>query len=365
MNMSTSFDKIDLWINSIPSEVQFQILLEGAQRGSFDQLVLSNKQFANLAKEALNPRDSKGKPIQELGQKLEFLRAHEFVTRKYSTLDKIPEWLRTDEKILMQARRFGLTNWWTWNDLDESKLIDSDFVLKTFLDRPNAISHFASLLNDRPLLKRSFGIEPDEVVNQETIARMTDTQLKVWVFIYVIMIEYTGQEPEKNPFGVFFGRFTYQHSRDIIQKLVDLDPGVLNLFPLNTANAQDVRQLAVLVNQFPVCYRFLERERRSIEEIALEAIRHRMTREIPHNLKNDTLFWRRAVQVDYRCLQHVPIEIRKDPVFMLDACSVNEKCFLFASDDLRSDINFLNSVDQFITDPELSAKIQRKKQKLC
>ena len=362
--MSASFDKINLGINSIPSEIQFQILLEGAQRGSFDQLALSSKQFANLAKEALNPRDSKGKPIQELGQKLEFLRAYEFITRKNSTLDKIPEWLRTDEKILMQARRFGLTNWWTWNDLDESKLIDSDFVLNTFLNRPDAIGHFALLLNDRPLLKRSFGIEPDEAVNQETIARMTDTQLKVWAFIYVIMIEYTGQEPEKNPFGVFFGRFTYQQSRGFIQKLVDLDPGVLNLFPLNTANAQDVQQLAVLVNQFPVCYQFLDRERRSIEEIALEAIRLRMIRDIPHNLKNDTLFLRRAVQVDFRCLQHVPIEIRKDPVFMLGACSDDERCFQFASEDLKSDMNFLNSVDQFITDPELSAKIHRKKQKL-
>jgi hypothetical protein len=362
--MSASFDKINLGINSIPSEVQFQILLEGAQRGSFDQLVLSNKQFANLAKEALNPRDSTGKPIQELGQKLEFLRAHEFITRKNSTLDKIPEWLRTDEKILMQARRFGLTNWWTWNDLDESKLIDSDFVLKTFLNRPDAIGHFALLLNDRPSLKRSFGIEPDEAVNQETIARMTDTQLKVWVFIYVIMIEYTGQEPEKNPFGVFFGRFTYQQSRGFIQKLVDLDLGVLNLFPLNTANAQDVQQLAVLVNQFPVCYQFLDRERRSIEEIALEAIRHRMISDIPHNLKIDTLFLRRAVQVNYRCLQHVPIEIRKDPVFMLGACSDDERCFQYASEDLKSDMNFLNSVVQFIKDPELRAKIDRKKQKL-
>ena len=362
--MSASFDKINSGINSIPSEVQFQILLEGAQRGSFDQLVLSNKQFANLANEALNPRDSKGKPKQERGQMLEFLRAHEFITRKNSTLDKIPEWLRTDEKILIQARRFGLCDWWSWNDLDESKLVDSDFVLKTFQDRPYAIGHFALLLIDRPHLKRSFGIEPDEAVNQETIARMTDTQLKIWAFIFVVMIEYTEQEPEKNPFGVFFGRFTYQQSLDFILKLVDLDPGVLNCFPLSPANAQDVLQLAVLVNKFPVCYQFLERERRSIEEVALEAVRLRMMRDIPHNLKNDTLFLRRAVQVDYRCLQHVPIEIRKDFVFMLGACSDNEKCFLFASEDLKSDINFLNSVDQFITDPELKAKIGRKKQKL-
>ena len=338
--MSTSIQNINLGIDTFSSDIQFQILLEAANKGAYEQLVCSCRQFATLAKEALDTRKKCGKPLKEQGQKLEFLRAREFLSRKNSRLEMIPKWLITEQKIIDQARRFGLIDGWSWNDLDKCKINDPDFVLQTLLDRPNLIPELAALQTHDPNLRGSFGIGPDEVVNQETISRMTDTQLKIWAFIYVTLMGIARDEPEKNPFREFFQRFSMQQSLDFIQKLVDIDPGVLNFFPFDTTNQLDIYKLAVLICKFPVCYQFLEIQGRWLEELALTVTRLRTMKQIPQHLMNDISFLLHAIQVDYRSLQHVDIELRDDPNFMRAACSINKNCLQYASEDIKSLLNF-------------------------
>jgi hypothetical protein len=329
--------------------------------GALPTFALSSKRMYQIFQETLQAKNPEGSPLPR-GIAWERNMAKSFLKRG-GDFKTLAPWLQSDPLTVIEAIRNGQLPWEKWETLDFSLKTDPEFVLNQLFFERLSIRDL-SVRSSQAELMALFGLKEGEKISPKKLQGMPLSQFKVAILYSIDQVQAVYEQNEqmntirlRSFFSVLFSRPDLDFTREFFKILWSISPELADFFPYK----EDV--LKNIVSVFPRFYQQLNKSWIRTPSIALAAIRHNHNYllDVGSSHLNDENFLLDAIQANKLSIIHIDIKKRNDFNFMLNACQVNDFCLRYIGMELEKNRLFLDTVDQWITKPEMRTKLGNKK----